>query len=386
MDENKGGNHMYYNDFADLKLSGLGMGNMRLPILDGDSKKIDEALTEKMLDYCIDNGINYFDTAYGYHGGNSEIVVGKLLKKYPRESINIATKFPSYDVSYFKRIPEIFEEQLQKLQVEYFDFYLMHNVNHTNIDLFVTPEKDVLDYFIEQKNKGRIKHLGFSCHADYDDFVRFLDAYGEHMEFCQIQLNWLDWDYQEAKKKVALLKEKGIAIWVMEPVRGGNLASLAPEYMEKLDKFRPGLTSAEWCFRFLQAIPEVKVILSGMSNMQQLEENVKTFETKEPVTEEEKAALFEIAKDMLSKNTLPCTACRYCTSYCPNEISIPEVVSAYNDDKLSGRSFKIPFLMARTPEGKKPTDCIGCQACEGVCPQDIKISQMMDEIKEMLSK
>lgn len=372
---------MYYNDFAGLKLSGLGMGNMRLPVIDGDSKNIDEELTAKMLDCCIANGINYFDTAYGYHGGNSELVVGKLLKKYPRESIYIATKFPSYDVSCFQRIPEIFEEQLTKLQVEYFDFYLMHNVNHINIDLFVTPEKDVLDYFVEQKNKGRIKHLGFSCHADYDDFVKFLDAYGQYMEFCQIQLNWLDWDYQDAKKKVALLNEMGIAIWVMEPVRGGMLASLAPEYMEKLDKFRPGLTGAQWCFRYLQSIPEVTMILSGMSNMEQLTQNIDTFATKEPVSEEEKEALFEIAKSMISKNTLPCTGCRYCTGYCPNEISIPEVISSYNDDKLSGTNMKIPFLLSRLPEGKKPADCIGCRACEDVCPQDIKISEVMDEIK-----
>jgi len=372
---------MYYNDFAGLKLSGLGMGNMRLPIIDGNSNNIDEDLTAKMLDYCISHGINYFDTAYGYHGGNSEIVVGKLLKKYPRESINIATKFPSYDISFFKRMPEIFEEQLHKLQVEYFDFYLMHNVNHNNIDLFVTPEKNVLDYFIEQKKIGRIKHLGFSCHADYDDFVKFLDAYGEHMEFCQIQLNWLDWDYQEAKKKVALLNEKGIAIWVMEPVRGGRLATLEPEYMEKLNKLHPGLTPAQWSFRFLQSIKGVTMILSGMSNMQQLEENINTFATIEPVTDEEKEVLFEIGKSIVEKNTLPCTGCRYCTSYCPNEISIPEVVSAYNSDKISGNHFGVPFLMSRTPEGKKPTDCVGCRACEEVCPQDIKISEMMDEIK-----
>ena len=377
---------MYYNDFKDLKLSGLGMGNMRLPILDGDSSKIDEDLARKMIAYCLESGINYFDTAYGYHGGNSERVVGKLLKEYPRDSFYLATKFPSYDGSYFSRMPEIFEEQLQKLQVDYFDFYLMHNVNRANINLFVNPERNALDYFYEQKEKGRIRHLGFSAHADYDDLKKYLEAYGDHMEFCQIQLNWLDWDFQDAKKRVALLKEYNLPIWVMEPVRGGKLATIPEEYMEKLRKFRPDATAPEWCFRFLQAIPEVTMILSGMSNMEQLEENVKTFAAKEPVTDEERNLLFEIAQDFISKNTLPCTACRYCTSYCPNNIEIPDVIASYNEDKLSGSFFRVPMMMRRLPEGCKPTDCVGCKSCEEVCPQDIKISEVMADITERVEK
>ena len=377
---------MYYHDFKELKLSGLGMGNMRLPVLDNDSSKIDEELAGKMLDYCLKNGINYFDTAYGYHGGNSERVVGKLLKQYPRDSFNLATKFPSYDASLFTRMPEIFEEQLEKLQVDYFDFYLMHNVNHLNINLFVNPEKNALDYFYEQKEKGRIRHLGFSSHADYDDLKKYLEAYGDHMEFCQIQLNWLDWDFQDAKRRVELLKEYNIPIWVMEPVPGGKLASLPDDYMNKLQPFRPHADAVEWCFRFLQAIPEVVMILSGMSNMEQLEENVKIFETKAPVTEEEKAVLFEIAKDMVDKNTLPCTACRYCTSYCPNNISIPEIIAASNEDKMGGRDFRVPMLLNRTPEGQKPFDCIACRSCEDVCPQDIKISELMAELTEKFQK
>lgn len=377
---------MYYNDFKELKLSGLGMGNMRLPVLDNDSSKIDEELVGKMLAFCLENGINYFDTAYGYHGGNSEIVVGKLLKQYPRESFYLATKFPSYDASLFTRMPQIFEEQLSKLQVDYFDFYLMHNVNHLNINLFVNPERNALDYFYEQKEKGRIRHLGFSAHADYDDLKKYLEAYGDHMEFCQLQLNWLDWDFQDAKKRVELLKEYNIPIWVMEPVRGGKLSSLPDNYMDQLKAFRPGATAVEWCFRFLQAIPEVTMILSGMSNMQQLEENVKIFETKEPVTDEEKAVLFDIARDMVSKNTLPCTACRYCTSYCPNNINIPEIIAAYNEDKMGGRDFRVPMLLNRTPEGQKPFDCIACRSCEDVCPQDIKISELMEELTNKFQK
>ena len=377
---------MYYNDFKDVKLSGLGMGNMRLPILDGDSSKIDEDLARKMIAYCLESGINYFDTAYGYHGGNSERVVGKLLKEYPRDSFYLATKFPSYDASLFSRMPEIFEEQLEKMQVDYFDFYLMHNVNRLNINLFVNPERNALDYFYEQKENGRIRHLGFSAHADYDDLKKYLETYGDHMEFCQIQLNWLDWDFQNAKKRVELLKEYHIPIWVMEPVRGGKLASIPEEYMEKLRKYRPDATAPEWCFRFLQAIPEVTMILSGMSNMEQLEENVKTFASKEPVSDEERDLLFEIARDFVNKNTLPCTACRYCTSYCPNNIDIPEVIASYNEDKLSGSFFRVPMMMRRLPDGCKPTDCVGCRSCEEVCPQEIKISEVMADIMERVEK
>ena len=283
-------------------------------------------------------------------------------------------------------MPEIFEEQLEKMQVDYFDFYLMHNVNRLNINLFVNPERNALDYFYEQKENGRIRHLGFSAHADYDDLKKYLETYGDHMEFCQIQLNWLDWDFQNAKKRVELLKEYHIPIWVMEPVRGGKLASIPEEYMEKLRKYRPDATAPEWCFRFLQAIPEVTMILSGMSNMEQLEENVKTFASKEPVSDEERDLLFEIARDFVNKNTLPCTACRYCTSYCPNNIDIPEVIASYNEDKLSGSFFRVPMMMRRLPDGCKPTDCVGCRSCEEVCPQEIKISEVMADIMERVEK
>ena len=206
------------------------------------------------------------------------------------------------------------------------------------------------------------------------------------MEFCQIQLNWLDWTFQDAKGKMELLAEYKLPVWVMEPLRGGRLARLTPEQEAKLKELRPGESLPGWCFRFLQAIPEVTMILSGMSNMEQLEENVKTFAAKEPVTDEERDLLFEIAKDLVSKNTLPCTACRYCTSYCPNNIDIPDVIASYNEDKLSGSFFRVPMMMRRLPEGCRPTDCVGCRSCEDVCPQDIKISEVMADITERIEK
>ena len=230
---------MVYREFQDLKLSGLGFGAMRLPIIGGDEGVIDEAAAEKMIDEAFAKGINYFDTAWGYHNGNSELVVGKALSKYPRDKFYLATKFPGYDLSNMPKVKEIFEEQLKKTRVEYFDFYLFHNVCEMNINQYLDPQFGIYDYLMEQKKNGRIKHLGFSCHGAMDVLKRFLDAYGENMEFCQIQLNYFDWGFQEAKEKVELLNSMNIPVWVMEPLRGGRLAHLDSKYEEILKSLRP---------------------------------------------------------------------------------------------------------------------------------------------------
>ncbi len=378
---------MYYNNFQEKKLSNLGFGAMRLPVIDGESANIDKELTAKMIAYAIDNGVNYFDTAWPYHGGNSELVVGELLKNYPRDSFNVATKFPSFSPENFEKKEEIFAKQLEKLQVEYFDFYLLHNVNDGNIANFLNPDYGVVEYMVEQKKAGKIKHLGFSCHASNKNFLKFLDAYGDVMEFCQIQLNWVDWDFQDAKVKVEELQKRNIPIWVMEPIRGGKLATIPEDLMEKLNAYRPGLNAPEWCFRFLQAIPGVTVILSGMSNFEQVEDNVRIFNTNEPVSEEEKELLLQVAKDYLGRTSLPCTACRYCTGNCPQSIDIPTVIEYYNESAFNGSpSFQMISYINGLPEGMKPQDCLGCQACEGACPQNIEIAAMMEKIKDMLAK
>ena len=216
---------MIYKDYQGIKLSALGMGTMRLPLIDGDDTKIDEAAAKEMTAYAMEKGINYYDTAWGYHGGNSELVMGRILKEYPRDSFYLATKFPGYDLSNMPKVKEIFEKQLEKCQVDYFDFYLFHNVCEMNIDEYLNEKHGIYDYLMEQKKNGRIKHLGFSAHGSYDVMKRFLEKYGDAMEFGQIQLNYLDWTFQEAKEKVELLKEYHIPVWVMEPVRGGVLAS-----------------------------------------------------------------------------------------------------------------------------------------------------------------
>lgn len=373
---------MIYKEFQDLKLSALGMGAMRLPVIDGNDGQIDEKATEQMVEYAMQKGINYYDTAWGYHNGNSEIVMGKALSKYPRENFYLASKFPGYDLTNMPKVEEIFERQLEKCQVTYFDFYLFHNVCEMNINEYLDEKYKILEYLLKQKENGRIRHLGFSAHGSYDVIKRFLDAYGEHMEFCQLQINYIDWDFQDAKKKVELLKEYNLPVWVMEPLRGGKLASLASEDEKKLQSLRPDEKTPAWAFRFLQSIPEVKMILSGMSNFEQMKENIDTFETDKPLNEEEMKTLLGIARGMT--NSVPCTACHYCTSHCPKGIDIPSMISLYNEHVFTGGGFIAPMALMSVPAEKQPSACIGCRSCEAVCPQQIKISEIMKDFTEKL--
>ena len=375
---------MIYRDFQDLKLSALGMGAMRLPVVDGDDARIDEAAAFEMVDLAMKSGVNYYDTAWGYHNGNSELVMGKALARYPRESFYLATKFPGYDLSNMPKVQEIFEKQLEKCQVEYFDFYLFHNVCEMNIDAYLDPQYGIYEYLLEQKKNGRIRHLGFSAHGDYQVIQRFLDAYGKDMEFCQLQLNYLDWEFQNAKQKVELLDQWNIPVWVMEPLRGGKLASLAPEDEEKLKELRPEEGIPAWAFRYLQSLPSVKVILSGMSNRQQMEENIQTFAEDKPLNAKELETIHSIADSMVKKIVLPRTACHYCTSHCPQGLDIPGLLALYNEHCFTQGGFIAPMALSAIPAEKQPSACIGCRSCEAVCPQGIKISEAMADFTAKL--
>ena len=371
---------MIYRKFQDIQLSNLGMGAMRLPVIDGDDSTIDETAAFRMVDLAMSNGINYYDTAWGYHGGQSEIVMGKALARYPREKFYLATKFPGYDLRNMGKTEAIFEEQLRKCRVSYFDFYLFHNVCEMNIDAYLDDEKyKTYTYLMAQKKAGRIRHLGFSAHGSVEVIKRFLDAYGKDMEFCQLQLNWLDWDFQDAKAKVALLKEWNIPVWGMEPLRGGKLANLPEEDTAKLKQMRPEEGIPAWSFRFLQSIPEVKMILSGMSSEEQMLDNLHTFETDKPLNEAEMNTLLGLAAKMTRRTALPCTACRYCTTHCPKGLNIPWLLELYNEHVFTGGGFIAPMALMSLPADKKPSACIGCRSCEKVCPQQIKISEAMKD-------
>ena len=376
---------MIYRVFQGMKLSALGFGAMRLPVIDGDDSRIDEAAALKMVDTAMKSGVNYYDTAWGYHGENSELVMGKALARYPRDSFYVATKFPGYDPANWGRVEEIFERQLEKLGVDHFDFYLFHNVCEMNIDAYLDDGKyGIYSYLIQQKRNGRIRHLGFSCHGAMPVLKRFLDAYGKDMEFCQLQLNYLDWTLQGGRDKVALLDEWHIPVWVMEPLRGGRLAKLAPEYETELKALRPDEEIPAWAFRFLQSIPSVTVILSGMSNEEQLEKNLATFAEDKKLNDAEMKALMSVADRMLSVGTVPCTACHYCVSHCPQGLDIPHLISLYNEHAYTGGGFIAPMALSALPEDKRPQACLGCRSCEQVCPQQIKISEVMADFSAKL--
>jgi len=375
---------MYYNDYDGLKLSGIGFGAMRLPVINGNDADIDEAEAIRLVDKAYESGVNYFDTAWGYHGGNSEIVMGKALKKYPRDSFYLSTKFPGYDVSNFGKVEEIFEKQLEKCQVDYFDFYFMHNVTELNIEQYLDDEKyHTFSYLMEQKKNGRIKHLGFSCHGNLDTMKRFLDRYGEYMEFGMIQMNFLDYEFQDARVKADMLNERNIPIWVMEPLRGGMLTKLPEDGMKRLEELRPGVKPVEWAFRFEQSIPGVKMVLSGMSQMDQMMENISIFDEKKPLDEKEIAVLTDIAKGMVNGKIVPCTSCKYCVSHCPKGLDIPSFMWHYNETKFTGGGFISAMYIMSLPKDKVPSACIKCRKCEKVCPQTIKISEAIKELDSM---
>lgn len=371
---------MIYKEFKGLHLSALGLGTMRLPTLANDDSKIDIEASEEMFDHAIKNGINYFDTAYGYHGGESEIVNGIILKKYPRDSFYLASKFPGFSTENMEKKEEIFARQLEKCQVEYFDFYLFHCLSEKSFEYYTSDEYKLMDFLLEQKKIGKIRHLGFSTHASFETTKKFIDTYREELEFCQIQLNYLDWTMLEANKFALLLQDYNIPIWVMEPVRGGMLASLSKEYTNRLTELRPDEGVPAWAFRFLQSIEGVTMVLSGMSNMDQLKENIATFSEFKPLNEKEMDTILGIADDILKNKRLPCTACKYCISKCPANLNIPEIIETYNEHCLTGNDFLPKYVVAEFNKGNSPKSCIGCKSCEQVCPQNIKISEAMADI------
>lgn len=372
---------MICNDFQDKKLSLLGFGTMRLPV--SEEGIIDEAQVAAMTDYALAHGINYFDTAYPYHNGESERVIGRVLRAHPRDSYYLATKYPGQRFSAEEQNPaKIFEEQLEKCGVDYFDFYLLHNVNEKTMKIYLDPSLGIIDYFMEQKKKGRIKHFGFSCHARTKGLREFLDACGDVMEFGQLQLNYLDWTLQDAKGKYELLTKRGIPVWVMEPVRGGKLAQLPEADEAALKALRPEDSIASWGFRFLQGLPNVKMILSGMSNMAQMQDNIKTFNEYNPLSAEDVDLLLQIAEGL--KSSVPCTSCRYCCDDCPMRLDIPMLLGLYNKLRTPSAADALHRLN-ELDEIEMPDICVGCGKCSTHCPQNIDIPAVLKDLAKHLA-
>lgn len=366
---------MIYKDYCNDKLSTLGFGLLRLPVIDGDKTRMDIEAVGELVDYAIKGGINYFDTAFLYQGGNAEKSLSEIFRKYPRDSYYFATKYPGYHLKYMKDPEKIFEEELRNTGLEYFDYYLLHNVCELSCDAYLDDSNNVVEYLIAQKKAGRIRHLGFSSHSEYENLKYFLERRGKDMDFCQIQLNWLDWEFQRGREKVELLKEYGIPVWVMEPLRGGKLIKALESY--DLSGFSTQ-DPVELSFRFLQSIPEVKVVLSGMSTISMLEKNISVFDRPEPLSEKEMDMLQKIAETELKKTSYPCTGCRYCTDNCPAGIDIPRVMEFCNEIKFSGDDTHVRHSISAMEDNEKPSACVGCRSCERSCPQNLKITEAME--------
>lgn len=363
---------MIYKSFQDISLSRLGMGNMRLPIQnDVEGKPIDREKAREIIDLAMKSGINYYDTAYMYHGGESEKFLGdELVSRYPRDSFYIATKYIRFANKDYRAV---FEEQLSRLKTDRVDFYLIHAVGDDSCDDYL--DCGCIDYFLEQQKNGRIKYFGFSSHASPDTLRRF--ASHHKWDFAQIQLNYFDWIYGSAKAEYQILEELDIPVVVMEPVRGGKLAALSDEAKALISDMHPDWSDASWAFRFVKSLPQVQIVLSGMSTLDQMTENLATFSDEIALTATETSALLEACKVFHSQLQVPCTACRYCCDGCPVDIDIPAVLNIYNKYKLDG-AWALEQLDSLP--GGKPVDCISCEACKSHCPQSIDITAIMQEL------
>lgn len=379
---------MQYRKFKGIDVSALGFGAMRLPCTDGDQSRPDEAETQKLVDICYSRGINYYDTAWGYHNGQSQIVLSKCLKKYPRESYLLANKFPGYDVSNMPKAAEIFSEQLKRCEVDYFDFYLIHNVCELNIEQYLDPKFGIKDFFVRQVAEGRIKHLGFSLHGKMPVLKRFLEVYGDAMEFVQLQINYVDWTFQNAKEIADLCTSKGLPIIVMEPLRGGKLAHVSDVDLCELNGGSEGRTPVQWAFDFIQSLPNILTTLTGMSEAGQVEEKIGYYENHVDLDESEMAHVLALGKKMTSRVAFPCTACRYCVGKCPRGLDIPELIDRYNEMLYNntGMEFHSTMAMSALPQEKRPSSCIGCGKCAAVCPQQIEFPQLMKGFTAALAK
>ena len=360
----------------------IALGCMRLPMRDG---KIDMVELDKMVEYAMAHGANYFDTAYMYVEGKSENAIGEVLKKYPRESFILTDKCPAYLVKSPADVRKLCEEQLKKCQVEYFDNYMVHNINKNTLSNY--RDNDMYGELVKLKKEGIIKHLGFSFHGD-PQMLR--EVINEHKwDFCQLQLNYLDWEVVNADELYQIADEAGVPVIVMEPLRGGVLCNLPEKAVNVLKEKCPNDTQASFGLRWIAGKPRVFTILSGMSNLQQLKENVDTFVNYREITPEEEKVAHEIAQIIQSGGAISCTACKYCMEVCPRGINIPAIFGLYNMYKGSSApnaSFMFVYNYNALKEDQRADKCIDCGLCVKNCPQDLPIPKLLKEVDKAVKE
>jgi len=358
----------------------LGFGCMRLPQTpDG---QIDEVKTEQMFDKAIAAGVNYFDTAYPYHDGKSELVVGKFLKKYDRSSFYLATKLPVWLVNTVEDVDKYFEEQLSKLQTDYIDFYLMHAMNRERWDKML--ELGCVKRLEELKEQGKIRNLGFSFHDEYAAFEEIINY--RDWDFCQIQLNYMDAGEQAGLKGYQLAADKGIPVVVMEPVKGGSLAVFAEDIMSKFQELDPAASAASFALRWVGSLPGVKVVLSGMSTVEQVEDNLKTFGDFKPLSAKEQETISQVTEILRSRVQNGCTGCRYCMP-CPAGVDIPGCFSTWNTYHMYQNYYTVNWNWeVNIGDAHQPKNCVECGKCEKLCPQKIHIREDLKKVQTDLDK
>ena len=349
----------------------LGFGLMRLPML-GEAVDIEQ--TKQMVDLFLENGFTYFDTAYGYHNGKSETVIKTaLVERYPRDRYQLATKLPAWDADSAKEAHNMFWTSLERTGVEYFDYYLLHNLGGERTEIF--DRFDVWTFLSEQKEKGYIKHLGFSAHAKADDLDKILSDHPE-MEFVQLQINYADWDSKaiEAHKCYETARKHGKPVIIMQPVKGGALAKLPKQAAEALAQENPAASSVSWALRYAVSLKGVITVLSGMSSLDQMKENIAIVRDFSPLSESERAAIAKAQKALDDLPNVPCTDCKYCVKGCPQNVAIPGILSAMNNYLVYNDMERASMIyMWETSAAAKASACNACGKCEMICPQSIPI-------------
>lgn len=356
----------------------LGFGCMRFPLTaDG---KIDEKEAEKMLDTAIEAGVTYIDTAYPYHNGDSEPFVGRVLKKYNRKDFYLATKLPIWKLEKKEDTAQIFEEQLKRLDVDYVDFYLLHALDKAKWQQ--VKDMEILPYLEEMKKQGKIRFLGFSFHDDYEVFEEILTSH--NWDFCQIQYNYVDTEIQAGDRGYALTEKLRVPLVIMEPIKGGSLAELPEEVAAPFKEARPDASLSSWALRWIASKPNVHVVLSGMSTLEQVEDNLATFRNFEPLSDEEQELVKGVAKAIKSRTKNGCTGCAYCMP-CPHGVNIPRNFRIWNDYSMYGNKLATRnAYYVNLPEAERADKCKGCGKCEQVCPQSLSIRENLKQAAEDL--